>query len=70
MLANVYIFVPYPAVIWSKLTEETPPVTAIAVPAPSGMGPLAWRYTSRLTCKVRGFARGSLPEGAVKAVRL
>ena len=35
--------------------------------APSRMGPLAWRESSRLNCKVSGFARGSLPEGAGKA---
>ena len=59
----------------SEMTERvqpgrTPPVTAIAVPAPSEMGPLAWRESFRLKCKVFGFARGSLPEGAGKAVRL
>ena len=32
--------------------------------APSGMGPLAWRYGFRLKCKVSGRARGSLSEGA------
>ena len=37
--------------------------------APSRMGPLAWRESSRLNCKVSGFARGSLPEGAGKTVR-
>ena len=36
----------------------------------SGMGPLAWRESFRLKCKVPGRARGSLPEGAGKAVRL
>ncbi len=39
-----------------------------AMPAPSKMGPLAWRYSFRLKCKVCGCARGSLPEGAGKAV--
>ena len=41
-----------------------------AMPAPSGMGPLAWRESFRLKCKVPGRARGSLLEGAGKAVRL
>ena len=27
--------------------------------APSGMGPLAWRESYRVNCKVSGFARGS-----------
>ena len=36
----------------------------------SGMGPLAWRESFRLKCKVPGRARGSLLEGAGKAVRL
>ena len=38
--------------------------------APSRMGPLAWRYGFWLKCKVSGRARGSLLEGAGKAVRL
>ena len=40
------------------------------MPAPSRMGPLAWRYSFRLKYKVCGYARGSLSEGAGKAVRL
>ena len=46
------------------------PSHGYAVPAPSEMGPLAWRYSFKLKWKVSGRARGSLPEGAVKAVRL
>ena len=37
--------------------------------APSRMGPLAWRESYRFKCKVSGFARGSLLEGAGKTVR-
>ena len=43
------------------------PQSRIRSTAPSRMGPLAWRESSRLNCKVSGFARGSLPEGAGKA---
>ena len=46
------------------------PSHGYAVTAPSGMGPLAWRHSFRLKCKVFGRARGSLPEGAGKTVRL
>ena len=35
--------------------------------APSGMGPLAWRESSPLKCKVPGRARGSLTEGVQPA---
>ena len=46
---------------------ETPPVCSRwSQPAPSEMGPLAWRQTFRLKRKVSDFARGSLPEGAGK----
>ncbi len=45
-------------------------LTAAPCQPPSGMGPLAWRHSFRLNRKVCGRARGSLPEGAGKAVRL
>ena len=45
--------------------KRTPPVISLrSMPAPSGMGPLAWRQSFRLKCKASGRARGSLPEGA------
>ena len=45
------------------------PQSRIRSTAPSRMGPLAWRESSQLNCKVSDFARGSLPEGAGKTVR-
>ena len=45
--------------------KRTPPVISLrSMPAPSEMGPLAWRQSFRLKCKASGRARGSLPEGA------
>ena len=58
------------------LTRQIPPFVAARHLPPargkssSGMGPLAWRESFRLKCKVPGRARGSLLEGAGKAVRL
>ena len=54
---------------WFVCGGTNSPSHGCAVTAPSEMGPLAWRHSFRLKCKVFGRARGSLPEGAGKTVR-
>ena len=58
-------------IVYASGGKRTPPVISLrSMPAPSEMGPLAVRQALRLKYKVFSFARGSLPEGAGKAVRL